>query len=268
MHLNILEFMYTKATDPIGPPISAERAAYEYLLGEIFAGRLQGGCGIRQEEIAERLSLSRIPVRDAIRHLVGEGFLTLESNRRVTVTLLEANDLLELFQMREVLEGLAARHAAKHITDQDIEHLTWLAERMDQDESAGDRWLPAHEEFHEFLCSRARMPRLAKEITRLRRRLQPQVRMLIEMNGVAELAGSSHLDLVDKIKERDPERAEKAIREHIVHAARDIIKAVDKSIKTRRSFSGIAGTAKSKNLVGKPGTITRKGFPRNMHPGG
>jgi DNA-binding GntR family transcriptional regulator len=69
---------------------SAERAAYEYLLGEIFAGRLQGGCSIRQEEIAERLSLSRIPVRDAIRHLVGEGFLTLESNRRVTVTLLEA----------------------------------------------------------------------------------------------------------------------------------------------------------------------------------
>lgn len=259
MYTNIHE---TTIQSPMGPPISAERAAYEYLLNEIFAGRLQGGSSVRQEEIAERLSLSRIPVRDAIRHLVGEGFLTIEANRRVTVTLLKATDLLELFQMREVLEGLAARQAAARITDDDIQRLTWLAERMGRDESIGDRWLPIHEEFHEFLSSRAGMPRLSSEITRIRRRLQPQVRMLIEINGVAELAGSSHLDLINKIKRRDPEQAERAMREHIAHATRDIMNAVDRSIKSRRLFSAPLTQLKQSSGPDKRNGLATKKAPR------
>src|SRR5262249_33108490 len=79
---NIFVDMYTKMSKNSGPPVSAERAAYEYLQGEILSGRLPGGSCVRQEEIAQRLSVSRIPVRDAIRHLAGDGLLTIENNRR------------------------------------------------------------------------------------------------------------------------------------------------------------------------------------------
>jgi len=220
-----------------GPPVSAERAAYEYLQGEILSGRLPGGSCVRQEEIAQRLSVSRIPVRDAIRHLAGDGLLTIENNRRVVVTLLEAHDLVELYEIREVLEGLAARHAVAHLTDADIDHLTWLAKRMNQNKEIGDRWLPVHDEFHEFLCSKSGLPRLARDVARLRASLQPQIRMLIEQNGVAELRGSNHLDLVKQIKLRDPEIAERALRDHIREAAHDIIGVVTSSLKGRRSDS-------------------------------
>jgi DNA-binding GntR family transcriptional regulator len=250
--------MYTIMSTRGGPPLSAERTAYEYLQGEILSGRIPGGSCVRQEEIARRLSLSRIPIRDAIRHLAAEGLLTIENNRRVIVTLLEANDLAELYQMREVLEGLAARRAVVRLSDADIDHLTWLAERMRQNEEAGDRWLPIHDEFHEFLFRKSGLPRLARELSRLRANLQPQIRMLIAQNGVAELRGSNHMDLVKEIKFRDPERAEKALRNHIRQAAHDIIGAVNSSLKVRSSSSA-AGQKQSEptQKVRRRGSLQR-----------
>lgn len=218
--------MYTNGRSPHGPSNSAERAVYDYVQQEILAGRLVGGAPIRQEEIADRLSLSRIPVRDALRHLVAEGFVTIESNRRAVVTALSEQGLSELFEMRAVLEGLAARHAVRTLNASDFDHLAWLAERMDQTETAGNQWLPIHNEFHEFLCAKAGMPRLSREISRLRHSVEPQLRVLIALNGYAELRSSHHRSLVTAIRSKNPDRAEQAIREHVMQASRDILHAI------------------------------------------
>lgn len=88
--------------------------------------------------------------------------------------------------------------------------------------------------------------------------------MLIEMNGVAELAGSSHLDLVENIKDRDPGHAEMAVREHIDQATRNIIDAADKLISTRRSFADAAGIAQSKDR-GEKVQVVPGGTPCNLY---
>jgi DNA-binding GntR family transcriptional regulator len=222
--------MYTDRRDS-GPARSAEQAVYDYLQAEILSGRLPAGSAIRQGEIAKQLSLSRIPVRDALRHLAAEGFVTVEANRRAAVTLLRPDDLSELYEIRAALEGLAARHAAKHLTDSEIDHLAWLAQRMDQTETNRDQWLPIHEQFHDLLCAGCRMPRLIQETRRLRKSLAPQVRVLILQSGVAELPTNHHRDLVKAIRPRDPARAEEAVRQHVQQAAVDIISAIKNTSK-------------------------------------
>jgi DNA-binding GntR family transcriptional regulator len=222
--------MYTDRRDS-GPAGSAEQAVYDYLHGEILSGRLPAGSAIRQEEIAKHLSLSRIPVRDALRHLAADGFVTVEANRRAVVTLLQPKDLLELYEIRAALEGLAARHAAERLTDAEIDHLSWLAQRMDQTEANSDQWLPIHDQFHDLLCGACGMPRLIQETRRLRKSLQPQIRMLMLGSGVLELRTSHHSDLVKAIRPRDPARSEQAVRHHVQQAAIDIISAIEKTSK-------------------------------------
>lgn len=228
--------MYTKIHT--GPAGSAARDVYDYLQEEILSGRLPGGSFVRQEEIARRLSLSRIPVRDALRHLAAEGFVTIESNRQIVVTLLKKEDLRELYEMRAALEGLAARHAVFNLTEPEARHLEWLAESMDRAGSVGDQWLPIHDQLHDIICHASGMPRLVQETRRLRKSLQPQVRLLIMQNGGAELPSSNHRDLVRIILTRDPERAEQAIKEHVMEAAAEIISAIDASKETRAGTLG------------------------------
>ena len=212
--------MYTNLVD--GPAFSAERNAYEYLKGQILSGELPAGAPLRQEEIAAKLNISRIPVRDAIRHLAAAGFVTFESNRRVTVTMLQESDVSELFEIRAVLEGLAARHASKALSDANIARLTWLADQLNRAETMVDQWMPLHHEFHMLLCSAAGMPTLTKEITSLEQRLQAHVRILIEVHGAAELRLSRHVSVVRALRSRDPDFAERAMRKHVLEALREI----------------------------------------------
>jgi DNA-binding GntR family transcriptional regulator len=190
---------------------------------------LVGGEPLRQEQIAAELGLSRIPVRDAIRHLAGSGLVTLESNRRAVVTLLQEEDLSELFAMRAVLEGLAARHAVQNLSDGDFDRLSWLAGHMDELDTQADRWMPMHVEFHDLLCICAGMPRLHTEITRLRHRVDPYVRLLITICGAAELRLSRHKTIISALRGRDPDRAEKALRDHVMQALREIRTAIRSS---------------------------------------
>lgn len=189
-------------------------------------GGWRGGSAVRQESVAAHLGLSRIPVRDAIAHLAASGLVSYEANRRVVVTVLKEKDLSELFEMRAVLEGLAARHAAPKLTQEDFDQLSWLATRMDQTETLENQWVPTHHEFHDLLCRRAGMPRLAREIARLRQAVEPYVRVLISLHGAAELGASRHNDLVDSIRNRNPDGAERTVREHIMEASRQIVATI------------------------------------------
>ncbi|HZZ95161.1 MAG TPA: GntR family transcriptional regulator [Usitatibacter sp.] len=243
---------------PGGPVQSAEWIAYEFLKNEILSGRLPGGSPVRQEAIAAQLGMSRIPVRDAIAHLVAGGLLAYESNRRVIVTVLKEADLVELFAMRAVLEGLAARHAIAKLGAGDFEQLSWLASRMDKTDRSGDQWVPIHHEFHDLLCRPAGMPRLFAEIHRLRQRVEPYVRMLISLDGAAELRTSRHNQLVNSIvRNRDPEHAEKVVREHIEQASRTIAATIRSSQEPAHAESR-ASSSRAKATRGDDGRTNRK----------
>lgn len=92
----------------------------------IITGRLEAGSRVRESDIADELGISRVPVREAIAMLEGEGLLTSMSRRGgVVVTELKTRDVEDFFDMRERLEGLAARLAARRGHPKEVRRLRW-----------------------------------------------------------------------------------------------------------------------------------------------
>lgn len=221
----------------MAPAKSAEGFAYDYLRDRILRGEISGGTPIRQQDVADELGLSRIPVRDALRHLSADGLVKIESNRRVVVTSMMLDDVQEVFSMRSVLEGLAARIAASNISDLTLQRLTFLAERMERSEAHKDEWLRLHEEFHDIICAQSKMPRLQREVERLRATVEPYLRVFITRSRIAELRSSKHRGLLAALKKRDGDLAERAMRAHVESALKEISVSI-KDAKDVKSLNG------------------------------
>jgi DNA-binding GntR family transcriptional regulator len=216
-------------------PQTAEQYVYAYLRDSILSGKLRGGDRIDQEKTARELVVSRMPVREAIRRLDSEGLVVHQPHRGVLVTVLGPEAVLELFEMRSVLEGLATSLAVKSITEESLTALEAQLEQMDHVRKNPAAWLQRHDDFHEQICTLARRPRLAKEIRRLRQSVTPYIRLYLAAYGDVEMPGSEHRALLDAIRHRDPQTAERTIRKHIMSAARGVIEFLKTTTPGKRS---------------------------------
>jgi DNA-binding GntR family transcriptional regulator len=215
-----------------GDATSAERAAYTYLHNRIRRGELKPGSRLRPEEIAGEIGMSRMPVREAFRRLDAEGLLVIRPNRGAVVADCTAEQLLELFEMRSVLEGLAMRHAVANVGGMAIEDLRDLLFRMDRGQHECDQWLKRHWSFHEYLCVLSNRPRLVREIERLHVMLEPQMRFYFI--NVKKPVGvlQQHQNLIDVLVAGDADRAETVMREHVLETAPALIAFLNSSIET------------------------------------
>lgn len=204
-------------------PQTAEQYVYGYLRDSILNGKLRGGDRIDQEKTARELVVSRMPVREAIRRLDSEGLVVHQPHRGVLVTVLGPVAVLELFEMRSVLEGLATSLAVQSMTEESLTALEAQLERMDRVRTNPAAWLQRHDDFHERICTLAHRPRLAKEIRKLRQSVTPYIRLYLAAYSDVEMPGFEHRALLDAIRRRDPQIAERTIREHVMSAARGVI---------------------------------------------
>src|SRR5262245_43964800 len=94
-----------------------------YLQDQIVSGALPGGSRLHLESISQKLGISRMPVREAIRQLDAEGYMTIRPNRDAVVTSRTPEQVVELFEIRAALEGVAVRLAAPYVTEDAIEDL-------------------------------------------------------------------------------------------------------------------------------------------------
>ncbi|MDJ1009267.1 MAG: GntR family transcriptional regulator [Paracoccaceae bacterium] len=196
---------------------SAQSQAYSYLLAQIRLGQLEGGTHVVADRVASTLGISRMPVREAIRQLASEGFMTLRSNRGAVVTALGANEIVELYEMRAVLEGLAMRLATTRIDRQGLDEADIALSRLDRARVNVDRFITAHDQFHDVFLEYCPRPRLVGEIRRIRRATEPYLRMTLKVSSTAvQNTTAEHLELLSAIRSGDPETAERAMREHVL----------------------------------------------------
>ncbi|WP_431284365.1 GntR family transcriptional regulator [Humitalea sp. 24SJ18S-53] len=198
-----------------------------YLREEILSGRLAPGERIRPELVASHLGLSRMPVREALRQLDAEGLVTLRANRGALVTRHDRAALAEIFEMRALLEGLCARHAARAATPADIGDLEadLLAMRRALQDPA--RWAVRHEAFHDRLCNLSGRPRAAAEARRLRQLLLPALRDYATGRRDPETTGHEHEVIVDALRDGDARRAERLAVAHISANAASVLGAAE-----------------------------------------
>jgi DNA-binding GntR family transcriptional regulator len=133
--------------DEANHPRNATAGVVAILREEILTGRLQGGEPVREQDVAERLGVSRTPVREAVGRLVAEGLLLKDGNRTAHVFRPSLEELLEIYEIRTPLESLAARLACESSEDGFLAELRAAGEALTSARPGLD-WSAKHEEFH------------------------------------------------------------------------------------------------------------------------
>jgi len=201
---------------------SAQQEAYIYVQDQIVSGALPGGNRLDVEKISKALGVSRMPVREAIRQLDAEGYVTIRPNRGAVVTSRTAEEVLELFEIRAVLEGLAMRLATPLVTAIALEEIEHELVRLRRLETQSVAWVERHDNFHDLLCRMSSRARLCRDIGLLRLALRPYIRLYSNLHENPEIKGHEHERIIEALRRGNGERAERVMRAHIMANAEAI----------------------------------------------
>jgi DNA-binding GntR family transcriptional regulator len=203
---------------------SAQALVYAHLRDRIRNGRLAGGERVVAEVVAASLAVSRMPVREAIAQLASEGLLTIRSHRGAVVTQFSPDELMELFEMRAALEGLAARKAVAALDDDAEDQLFLLLRQLKRAIAVSvDAFIERHGALHAFICATGSGPWLLAETQRLAGAVEPYLRLFFAHHAKAAETFQDHAALVEVLIARDADRAEAAMRNHILSTAPALI---------------------------------------------
>jgi DNA-binding GntR family transcriptional regulator len=198
--------------------IRAGADAYEAILAEIEHGRIAPGSRLMEADLAERLSISRTPVREALKRLEAQGLATHEPGRGMVVSLLDHDQLRELYDMREVLEGAAARHAAANASPTEIALIGESAVKEAKLRGTPADHAAANRHFHRLIYRASRNRFLARHLGQMQVSLTLLPHTTLAEPGRRKQAATEHRGIAAAIAERDLDRAETLAREHIRHA--------------------------------------------------
>jgi DNA-binding GntR family transcriptional regulator len=184
----------------------------------ILSGRLAPGDRIRQEDFAKRLGTSRIPVREALRHLEAEGLVTLVPHSGARVAVMDFAGFSELYRIREEVEPIAIEESAPRLSDEQIHELRELLAVV---ESSADtdvnRWLEFDRRFHLASYAAAPLPQVLSMIERFWNQTQQYRRAFLSAVRPVNLGivGAEHLLIMDALARRDGKDAAALQRLHI-----------------------------------------------------
>ncbi len=209
----------------------------EMLRELIFAGTLAPGMFLDELRLCETLQISRTPLREALKVLSAEGLVRLEPRRGSFVREVTEQDLDDIFPVIAMLEGRCAYEAARNASDTDITALATLHERL-QAQAAADQiteYYATNYTIHEAIIALADNRWLAQVIADLRKILKLARLQQLRAPGRLEQSLGEHLAIFDALRKRDSERADAAMRQHLLHQ--------------REALRALALTQKSKLLA-------------------
>src|SRR5882672_2615588 len=191
------------------PKVPLGGTAYDRILRAVVQGDYEPGDRILEDEIAGQLSISRTPVREALRRLEDEGILVHEPHRGMTVAKLDFQMVQELYSVRDLLEGAAAARAARYATDADMALLEDLAEREPLAARSSATMAAHNAQFHQAIYAAAHNRYLLKTLNVLANPLALLSKTAFSSVQRRAAAMAEHRRIFDAIK------AEFEAREHL-----------------------------------------------------
>ncbi|MCT4554596.1 MAG: GntR family transcriptional regulator [Pelagimonas sp.] len=188
--------------------------AYHMILEAIDSGVYRPGDRLVESELAERFGVSRTPIREALQRLETQSLLTRDG-RSLIVASLDHNQMAELYAVRSELEGLAARLAARHATEEEVQVLRDMVDEdraLLNDPKALSR---ANRRFHKMIHLASHNRFLVQQLDLVHRSMALMATTSLAADGRGEIALSEHTAIVDAIANRDEDAAYKALRDHI-----------------------------------------------------
>lgn len=208
----------TSADDDLVDLPGGERA-YQALIRAISRGELKSGTRLRELELTARIGLSRTPVRAALARLEEQGLLINAGARGLIVAELDQSAVCELYAMREVLEGTAARLAARHASDVEISILREIIER-DATLTDAHALADSNRLFHATLYRSSHNRYLLKMLRSMQEAMLLLGQTTLAAPGRADTSRREHGELVAALELRDADAAERSARSHIRAALR------------------------------------------------
>ncbi len=206
-----------------------QNTVYEELLDAILSGRITPGEKITIEGLAKLMGVSLMPVRVALQKLEAENFITIGKNRRITVTELSPENLLELLKIRLMLECYAAEKACKIRSEDSLIQLERLNEQCANAKDA-NAYLQANKEFHRIIYSQAKMPMLEEIINSLWRRVSLYLHILLryEEDFKAGDFNTNHVGMLKAMRNRDSKAIRKWLTKDLIEAAKLVKRRLEK----------------------------------------
>jgi DNA-binding GntR family transcriptional regulator len=199
---------------------------YESLRYAIWDGRIKKGERIREEEIARQLGVSRTPVREALQRLQQRGLLAFGGGRGLVVAELSRHQVIELYAMRQVLEGSAARFAAQHATEPEIAILYRLQQELKNADDDATVLANLNRRFHQAIYQAAHNQYLMQTLDLLHDSFALLHSTTFRMPNRRVASDEEHRNIVAAIEARDADQAEAAARAHILQAQRTRFEAI------------------------------------------
>lgn len=185
----------------------------DHIRNLIFSGKLKPRQKVDQEEIAELLGVSKLPVREALIVLENEALVRGVPRRGFFVAPLTPDDVRDHYEIYGMVEGIAARRAAQNLTDAELEKLAEITGQMHNDD-VPERQEKLNYEFHRAINIAGGTPKLLT-VLHLLSKTMPAGFFEIA-SGWAEIAGEQHRQIEAALRVRDAAAAERAMYEHIL----------------------------------------------------
>jgi len=196
-------------------PATLSAEVYRVVRNRILSGEIAPGARIFEKDVAAELGVSRTPVREAVHRLVQEGLLGLEANRGAFVRVMSPQEAFDTYELREDLEGRAARLAAQRASRAQIRR---LEEKLDLMHEVRDReyaeQINADMDFHHYIAEISGNAPLLRVIESLNVQVTNLKVYTRDLNNTPSTA-QQHRALYEAIAAGDPELAQAAAREHI-----------------------------------------------------
>ncbi len=215
---------------PVIEPLFAKSAnlgdqTYEHLRELILSRQIPGGTAVPEGRLAERLQVSRTPMREALVRLVGEGLLERTNERAYRVRAVSTREFFECMQLRELLECHAVEKAVPLLSEKDIAALRrdlYALPQTDDDDMAHWQY---DNRFHTFFAKAANQETLARAITQMRV-VARLFRISSELHRKAEI-DEEHLAILDAVGHRDVRGATAAMLAHLRNLQDDVRRSIE-----------------------------------------
>jgi DNA-binding GntR family transcriptional regulator len=205
-------------------PANLGDQVYEHLRELILSRQFPGGVELPEGKLADRLQVSRTPMREALVRLVGEGLLERTNDRAYRVRAVSTREFFECMQLRELLECFAIDKAIPVLTDDKLASLrTRLHEISETAKDDMPHWTYDNQ-FHSFFALAAGYQALAETITRMRV-VARLFRISSPFHRLAEI-DSEHLAIIEAAERRDAEAAKTAMLRHLRNLQDDVRRAI------------------------------------------
>jgi len=210
---------------------------FDYLKNAIIDQTIEPGARLVESKIADMLGISRTPLREALHKLEREDWIEKNPSGGFQVVTLTKDDIEQTFGIRSVLEAYAARLAAENHKSKD---LIPIEKKMKEfkiclETKDSDKLQKINTQFHDLLYALSKSPKLIKMINQLRAQISIFRQIILKQDEYAHKSNEDHVKMLAAIKNRDGERVEQLVRNHIIKGKNAALKGIKQEEMQKKS---------------------------------